>query len=111
MLGSTAFICHFTDTPEAALQTAGAIGSFFGLAGEQVLPLGASQLYERQYRRKDGSLVWVELQAHLLRGRDGQPDTIWAVIRETTERLAHAQRHEPKIARPRAGEDAMACGS
>lgn len=37
VLGSTAFICNFTDSPEAALATASAIGSFFGLAGEQVL--------------------------------------------------------------------------
>lgn len=58
VLGSTAFICNFTDSPEAALATASAIGSFFGLAGEQVLrmPLaliGTPEQCAEELRRRE----------------------------------------------------------
>jgi PAS domain S-box-containing protein len=42
--------------------------------------------YEKEYIRKDGSRVSVELLAHLVRDEQGQPDYYYAFITDTTER-------------------------
>ena len=53
---------------------------------DEILKLGASELYEKEYRRKDGSLVPVELRAQVTRDGDGTPLFMWAVVRNITER-------------------------
>lgn len=57
-----------------------------GIIERQVLLDGQSALYEKEYIRKDGSLVPVELKAHLLRNSKGEPESIWAVVRDISER-------------------------
>lgn len=52
----------------------------------QVLLDDQSVLYEKEYIRKDGSIVPVELKAHLLRNSKGEPESMWAVIRDISER-------------------------
>lgn len=47
---------------------------------------GFSDLYEKEYRRKDGSVFPVELRAFLIRDAAGEPVLIWAIIRDITER-------------------------
>ncbi len=49
---------------------------------DEILKLGASELYEKEYRRKDGSLVPVELRAQVTRDGDGTPLFMWAVVRD-----------------------------
>jgi len=56
------------------------------IVAEQVLPHGYSQVYEKEYRRKDGSLLPVELRTFLLRDANGQPDGMWAIVRDISER-------------------------
>jgi PAS domain S-box-containing protein len=53
---------------------------------EQVLPRGYSQLYEQEYRRRDGSVLPVELQIYLVREDGGQPTGMWVFVRDLTER-------------------------
>ncbi|MEI7613132.1 MAG: PAS domain S-box protein [Betaproteobacteria bacterium] len=53
---------------------------------EQVFPQGASEVYEKEYLRKDGALVPVELRTYLLRDEKGQPSGMWAIVRDISER-------------------------
>jgi len=53
---------------------------------EQILPRGYSDVYEKEYRRKDGSVFPIELRTTLIRDDAGNPVAMWAVIRDITER-------------------------
>ena len=52
----------------------------------QVLPRGYSDIYEKEYRRKDGTIFPVELRTFVLRDNTGQPASMWAIIRDITRR-------------------------
>ena len=53
---------------------------------DQVLPRGYSEVYEKEYRRKNGTVFPVELRTILLRDESGRPAAMWAVVRDITER-------------------------
>ena len=53
---------------------------------EQILPRGHSGVYEKEYRRKDRTVVPVELRTFLIRDDSGQPAAMWAIVRDITER-------------------------
>lgn len=53
---------------------------------EQVLPRGYSDVYEKEYRRKDGTVFPVELRTILMQDDAGEPVAMWALIRDITER-------------------------
>jgi len=53
---------------------------------KQVLERGYSDVFEMEYRRKDGAVFPVELRAFLLRDEAGQPSGTWAIVRDITER-------------------------
>jgi len=53
---------------------------------EQVLKNGFSELYQKEYIRKDGKIIPVELTMYLLKDKDDNPNGIWAIIRDITER-------------------------
>lgn len=55
---------------------------------EQVLVRGYSDVFEKEYRRKDGSIVPVEIRVVLSRGSDSQPTGMWAIVRDISVRLA-----------------------
>ena len=63
---------------------------------EQVLVNGHSQVYEKEYRRKDGTIFPVELRTFLLRDDAGQPVGMWAIVRDITERK-HAEEERAKL--------------
>jgi PAS domain S-box-containing protein len=53
---------------------------------EQVLPHGFSEVYEKEYVRKDGTTLPIELRTFLLKAQNGQPEGMWAIIRDISER-------------------------
>jgi PAS domain S-box-containing protein len=52
----------------------------------QVMVRGYSDIYEKEYRRKDGSVIPVELRTTLITGEDGTPQGMWAIVRDISER-------------------------
>jgi PAS domain S-box-containing protein len=53
---------------------------------EQILARGYSDVYEKEYRKKDGAVFPVELRTVLTRDEAGQPAGMWAIVRDITER-------------------------
>ena len=53
---------------------------------EQVLERGYSDVYEKEYIRKDGTIFPLEIRTHLLRGGDGEPLRMWGFVRDITAR-------------------------
>ncbi len=53
---------------------------------EQVMALGYSELYEKEYLRKDGSCVPVELRTYLIHSEEGTPTGMWSFVRDISER-------------------------
>ncbi len=53
---------------------------------KQVLARGYSDVYEKDYRRKDGTVSPVELRTFLVRDATGGPSGMWAIVRDITQR-------------------------
>ncbi|HWQ47660.1 MAG TPA: PAS domain S-box protein [Methanosarcina sp.] len=53
---------------------------------EQIIPRGYSDVYEKEYRLKDGTIIPLELRAMLSIDAAGQPISMWAIVRDITER-------------------------
>jgi PAS domain S-box-containing protein len=67
---------------------------------DEVLKLGASRVYEKEYIRKDGSIVPVELRTSLLRDAEGNNIGMWAIIRDISERKrseAELEKHRQEL--------------
>ncbi len=58
---------------------------------EQVLLRGYSEIYEKEYRRKDGTVFPVELRTVLIKDDRDQPAVMWAIIQDISERKQAAQ--------------------
>ena len=55
------------------------------LAREQLIPLGHTELYEKEYRRKDGTVLPVNLRWYRYEDGAGQTMGYWGLIRDITE--------------------------
>lgn len=53
---------------------------------QQVLTRGYSDPYEKEYVRKDGTIIQVELRAHRLKDEKGEPVEMWAFVRDMSRR-------------------------
>jgi two-component system sensor kinase FixL len=62
------------------------------IIAKQVLVRGYSDVYEKEYRHKNGSLIPVELRTILVRDEAGKPSSMYAIVRDTTERRAQEAR-------------------
>ena len=78
----------FDITPEKwhAFERQAVLGQL--LAGE------ASEVYEKEYRHRDGHLLPVELGAFLVRDENGREEGIWAIARNLTERKRTEKKHK-----------------
>lgn len=56
------------------------------IVAEQIIPHGFSNVYEKEYRCKDGSILPVELRTFLIRDTAGVPAGMWAIVRDITAR-------------------------
>jgi PAS domain S-box-containing protein len=52
----------------------------------QVLARGYSEVYEKEYRKKDGTVFPIELRTFLLRDEMGSNIGMWAIVRDITRR-------------------------
>ncbi len=57
-----------------------------GIVEKQILTRGYSEIYEKEYRRKDGSIFPIDLRTILMRDSTGQPTCMWAIVRDITDR-------------------------
>ena len=53
---------------------------------EQILARGYSDAYEKEYQRKNGAIINIELRAVLMQDSAGEPAGMWAIIRDITDR-------------------------
>ncbi len=60
---------------------------------EQVFKRGYSDVYEKEYRRKDGAVIPIEIRTYFMKDTEGEPSGMWAFVRDVTERkLAEKER-------------------
>ncbi len=52
----------------------------------QVVKRGYSDIFQKEYRRKNGTIFPVELHVVLMRDDIGNPSSMWAIVRDITER-------------------------
>lgn len=52
----------------------------------QVLTRGYSDVYEKEYRCKDGRIIPIELRTVLMRNGEGKPTAMWAMVRNIEDR-------------------------
>jgi PAS domain S-box-containing protein len=57
---------------------------------EQILKFGYSDVYEKEYRKKDGTIIQIELRTFLLKNEAGENEGMWGIIRDISERK-HAE--------------------
>ena len=57
-----------------------------GIVCDQIIPRGHSEVYEKEYRRRDGTILPVELRRMLSRNASGEPNGMWALVRDISER-------------------------
>jgi PAS domain S-box-containing protein len=56
------------------------------LVKKQIMGRGYSDIYEKEYRRKDGLVLPVEMRTFLIRDSAGAPEGMWAIVRDISER-------------------------
>jgi two-component system sensor kinase FixL len=58
------------------------------IIAKQVAVRGYSDVYEKEYRHKDGTILPVELRTILVRDDTGNPSSMYAIVRDTSDRQA-----------------------
>jgi diguanylate cyclase (GGDEF)-like protein/PAS domain S-box-containing protein len=58
---------------------------------DQVLTRGYSDIYEKEYIRKDGSLLPIEQRSFVTRNDRGEPESIWALVSDISERKQYEE--------------------
>jgi PAS domain S-box-containing protein len=53
---------------------------------EQILTRGYSDIYQKEYRRKDGTVFPIEVHTFLIKNEAGENEGMWAIVRDITER-------------------------
>lgn len=58
---------------------------------EQILERGYSDVYEKEYQKKNGAIFPIELRTTLIRDDTGQPVSMWAIIRDISARKSEEE--------------------
>jgi PAS domain S-box-containing protein len=66
---------------------------------EQILSRGFSEIYEKEYRRKNGAVIPVELRAFRLQNDLGENEGMWAIVRDISARKRADERIERQLRR------------
>ncbi len=53
---------------------------------KQIITRGYSDVYEKEYIRKDGTIIPVELRASLIRNKNTENQEMWAIVRDISHR-------------------------
>lgn len=53
---------------------------------KQVIERGYTDIYEKEYIHKNGSIIPIELRVFLLKDNQGNPEAVWAIVRDITRR-------------------------
>ncbi len=53
---------------------------------KQIIGRGYSDLYEKEYEHKDGTIFPIEVSAYLTKSSGGKAETMWAFVRDISER-------------------------
>lgn len=61
---------------------------------ERILKREFSNEYEKEYKRKDGTIFPAAVKAWLIRDEDGKPKGMWAIVRDITEQKAIEKKRE-----------------
>jgi len=69
---------------------------------QRIVERGYSGVYRKEYIRKDGTVLPVELSAYLIRDSEGRPAGMWGLARDMSERMAAEVAKEESEARYRA---------
>ncbi len=56
------------------------------IVAEQILVNGYSEVYEKEYRRKDGTVFPIDLRTFLLTDSRGKASGMWAIVRDISDR-------------------------
>lgn len=67
------------------------------IINNQVLKRGFSDLYEKEYRKKDGTVFPVELRTVLIKNERGENASMWAVVRDISGRKIAQERLEAAL--------------
>jgi len=51
-----------------------------------IIPIGYSDVYEKEYIHKDGTVFSIDLRKSLTRDEDGNPESMWAIVRDISQR-------------------------
>ena len=57
----------------------------------QVLIRGYSDIYEKEYIKKDGTIIPVEFRTYLVRDHSDEPEGMWAIVRDISEHKRSAK--------------------
>lgn len=58
----------------------------FDIINNEIFKKGFSEIYEKEYFKKDGTVIPVELRTFLIKNINGEPDAMWAIVRDITNR-------------------------
>jgi two-component system, cell cycle sensor histidine kinase and response regulator CckA len=64
------------------------------MVAKEVLIKGATSIYEKEYRKKDGTVFPVELRTFLLKDEKGEPSHMCAIVRDITSRRRMEEERE-----------------
>lgn len=62
------------------------------IIAEQVLARGYSDLYEKEYYHRDGTIIPIEIRTFLVRDDQERPSAMWAIVRDISERKRNEER-------------------